>query len=137
MKKLLFILVIGIGFYSCKKTNREKNIPIFEINEAKQSLTFSLYNTTQLELKNITIGLPDTVFVYDLLQKESQTKLENIKSTYRYGFVRFYDKNNQKYFFQADDYVGEKLFTNGEMKFIIESIDTVNHKFNLEHIYKD
>jgi len=69
---------------------------------------------------------------YKRLKKNTQTEWTNIESAYYYGFVRFYDKANRKYYVQPIDYVGEKLYKKGEMKFIIKDIDTIKQIFELD-----
>ena len=88
-------------------------------------------------MNNITVGLPDTVLTYKGLEKNTQTEWTNVKSAYHYGFVRFYDIKNRKYYIQPIDYVGETPFEKGELKFIIKEIDSINQWFELDFEYKN
>ncbi|MFH4966532.1 hypothetical protein V8G69_16140 [Gaetbulibacter sp. M235] len=140
MKKTLFILILGLSFYNCKKELKNQNEKVeikAEKSETKKELKFSLYNSTEFELRNITVGLPDTSLTYDKLEKQSQTEWTNVKSAYHYGFVRFYDIKNRKYYIQPIDYVGETPFEKGELKFIIKEIDSINQWFELDFEYKN
>lgn len=137
MKKSLIILILGLSFYCCKKELKNQVKTGNEIPAIRKELRFSLYNSTEFELKDITVGLPDTVLIYDRLKKKSQTEWINIESAYDYGFIRFYDSKNRKYYVQPIDYVGEKLHKRGEMKFIIKSIDTLEQFFELDGDYKN
>ena len=132
MKKTLFILILGITLCSCKKDLKNHVKADIEKSEIKQELLFSLYNSTEFELNNIKVGLPDRVLTYSLLEKKTQTEWTKIKSAYSYGIVRFYDKKNREYYVQPFDYVGEKLYKNGEMKFIIKEIDTIQQIFEFD-----
>jgi hypothetical protein len=137
MKKPLIILILGLSFYCCKKELKNQVKAGNEKPEIRKELRFSLYNSTEFELKDITVGLPDTVLTYNRLEKHSQTEWINIESAYNYGFVRFYDGKNRKYYVQPIDYAGEKLYKTGEMKFIIKSIDTLEQFFELDGDYKN
>lgn len=108
-----------------------------EKREFTKDLKFSLYNSTEFDLKNLTIGLPDTVLTYVMLEKKSQTNWINVPSAYHYCFVRFYDGKNRKYFVQPIDYVGETPFEKGELKFIVKLIDTTNQSFELGFDYQE
>jgi hypothetical protein len=134
MKKIIYILILGISFLSCKKELKKENS---SETETKMELKFCFFNATDYDLKNITIGLPDTTLVYDRIEKYSKTDWINVKSAYYYGFIRFYDKNGRKYLYRPIDYVGEKLYEKGEMKFIIKSIDSTKTDFEFESIYPE
>lgn len=108
-----------------------------EKNEANKELRFSLYNPTEFELRDITVGLPDTVLTYQNLKKQTQTEWVKVKSAYHYGFVRFFDSDNRKYYIQPIDYVGETPFEKGHLKFIIKSIDSINQEFEFHYEYKN
>jgi len=140
MKKIQILLIFGLLLYSCKK-NVEKQVESGEMkadkNESKKDLKFRLYNSTDFELKDVTVGLPDTVLTYDMLEKGSQTEWTNVKSAYHYGFIRFFDIKNRKYFIQPIDYVGETPYEKGEMKFIVKSIDTSDQSFELDFDYRN
>ena len=103
----------------------------------EKDLKFSLYNSTDFDLKNVTIGLPDTVLTYAVLEKESQTDWANVQSAYHYGFVRFFDLEGRKYYIQPIDYVGETPYKKGEMKFIVKLIDTTDQTFELDFDYRN
>ena len=140
MKKALLILILGLSFFNCKKELKNQNERIdikVQENGTKKELRFSLENPTQFELKDITIGLPDTALTYKELAKKSLTELTNVQSAYHYGFVRFFDSENRKYFVQPIDYVGETPFKKGELKFIIKSIDSTIQEFELCFEYKN
>ena len=140
MKKALLILILGLSFFNCKKELKNQNERIdikVQENGTKKELRFSLENPTQFELKDITIGLPDTALTYKELAKKSQTEWTNVQSAYHYGFVRFFDSENRKYFVQPIDYVGETPFKKGELKFIIKSIDSTIQEFELCFEYKN
>ncbi|WP_282124764.1 hypothetical protein [Algibacter mikhailovii] len=140
MNKILFILILGLSLYNCKKELKNQNEKVeikAEKSETKKELKFSLYNSTEFELRNITVGLPDTSLTYDKLEKQSQLEWINVKSAYHYGFVRFYDIKNRKYYIQPIDYVGETPFEKGELKFIIKEIDSINQWFELDFEYKN
>jgi hypothetical protein len=107
-----------------------------EITEPKKDLKFSLYNSTDFDLKNVTIGLPDTVLTYAVLKKESQTDWTNVQSAYHYGLVRFFDWKDRKYYIQPIDYVGETSYGKGEMKYIVKLIDTTDQSFELDFDYQ-
>ncbi|WP_141878111.1 hypothetical protein [Gramella sp. Hel_I_59] len=107
-----------------------------EIIEVRKDLKFSLNNSTNFDLKNVTIGLPDTVLTYEVVKKQSQTVWVNVPSAYHYGFVRFFDWKDRKYYIQPIDYVGETSYKKGEMKFVIKSIDTLNQNFELDFDYR-
>tara|TARA_R110000744_G_scaffold57817_1_gene121114 strand:+ start:112 stop:537 length:426 start_codon:yes stop_codon:yes gene_type:complete len=140
MKKILFILILGLSFYNCKRELKNQNEKVeikTEKIESEKELKFCLYNPTEFELRNITVGLPDTALTYHKLEKQSQTEWTNVKSAYHYGFVRFYDIKNRKYYIQPIDYVGETPFEKGELKFIIKEIDSTNQWFELDFEYKN
>ncbi len=133
-------MILGLFFYNCKKELKNQNGKIeieAEKSEPEKELKFSLYNSTEFELRNITVGLPDTALTYQKLEKLSQTELTTVKSAYHYGFVRFYDIKNRKYYIQPIDYVGETPFEKGELKFIIKEIDSINQWFELDFEYKN
>jgi len=136
MKKTLIILILGLSFFNCKQVIKSKNKVDIEKPAIKKELRFCLKNSSQFDLKDITVGLPDTVLIYKQLKKQSQTNWVSIESAYHYGFVRFYDEHNQKYYIQPIDYVGETLFKKGTLKFIVKSIDTIEHSFELDSDYK-
>ncbi len=140
MKKTILIFILGLSFYSCKKELKNQNQK-FEIkaekSEIKKKLKFSLYNPTEFELRNITVGLPDTVLTFQKVEKQSQTEWTNVKTAYHYGFVRFYDTKNRKYYIQPIDYIGETPFEKGKLKFIIKEIDSINQWFKLDFEYKN
>ncbi len=131
MKNAFLILILAITLCSCKNDLKNQVKADIEKTEIKKELRFSLYNSTELELNNLTVQLPDTVLTYKRLKKNTQTEWTNVESAYYYGFVRFYDSANRKYYIQPIDYVGEKLFKKGEMKFIIKDIDTLKQIFEL------
>jgi len=140
MKKTLLILILGLSFYTCKKELKNQNEKIEikeEKSETKKELRFSLYNSSEFELRDITVGLPDTALTYQKLEKQSQTEWTNVKSAYHYGFVRFYDIKNRKYYIQPIDYVGETPYEIGELKFLIKEIDSINQWFELDFEYKN
>lgn len=132
MKKILYLFCLTLSFYSCKSSHKKENSK----PESKKELKFSVSNSTKFELKNITIGLPDTLLLFTELKEHSKTKWINIKSAYSYGFVRFYDIKKRKYYIQPIDYAGEELHKKGKLKFIIKSIDTINKVFLLNSDYK-
>ncbi|NVK09855.1 MAG: hypothetical protein HWD89_12455 [Tenacibaculum sp.] len=137
MKKTAILLFLGVFLYNCKKNLRNEINDNIEKATVKKELQFCLYNSTKFQLNNITIGLPDTSLTYKLLDKYNQTKWVNIKSAYHYGFVRFFDKKNRKYYIQPIDYVGETLLEKGQLKFIIKSVDSTNKSFELDSDYKN
>ena len=130
-------MILAITLCSCKKDSKNQVKADIENTKIKKELRFSLYNSTEFELNNITVGLPDTVLTYKRLEKNTQTEWTNVKSAYHYGFVRFYDIKNRKYYIQPIDYVGETPFEKGELKFIIKEIDSINQWFELDFEYKN
>tara|TARA_R110002051_G_scaffold2323_2_gene12262 strand:- start:1 stop:417 length:417 start_codon:yes stop_codon:yes gene_type:complete len=137
MKNALLLLILAITLCSCKNDSKNQVETDIENTKIKKELRFSLYNSTEFELNNITVGLPDTVLTYKRLEKNTQTEWTNVKSAYHYGFVRFYDIKNRKYYIQPIDYVGETPFEKGELKFIIKEIDSINQWFELDFEYKN
>lgn len=115
-----------------KADKAEEKIP-----EPKKELKFSLSNSTDFDLKNLTIGLPDTVLTYAVLEKKSQTDWTNVQSAYHYGFVRFFDWKDRKYCIQPIDYVGETAYKKGEIKYIVKLIDTTDQSFELDFDYQN
>ena len=105
-------------------------------NKPKKKLTFSIENSTEHELKNLTIGLYDTILKIDFLARNSNSKPSLIKLMYPYNLINFTDIHNRKYHFQPIDNVGEELIKYGDFKYVIESIDTINQKFNFRIDYK-
>ncbi|MFD0975411.1 hypothetical protein [Salinimicrobium gaetbulicola] len=144
MKKIHLILIIGLLFCSCKMEMKEDaengelkvDTTETEKTEPKKDLKFSLYNSTDFALKDVTIGLPDTVLTYAVLEKESQTDWTKVRSAYHYGFVRFFDWKDRKYYIQPIDYVGETAFKKGELKYIVKLIDTTDQSFELDFDYQ-
>ena len=130
-------MILAITLCSCKNDSKNQVETDIENTKIKKELRFSLYNSTEFELNNITVGLPDTVLTYKRLEKNTQTEWTNVKSAYHYGFVRFYDIKNRKYYIQPIDYVGETPFEKGELKFIIKEIDSINQWFELDFEYKN
>ena len=137
MKNALLLLILAITLCSCKNDSKNQVEADIENTKIKKELRFSLYNSTEFELNNITVGLPDTVLTYKRLEKNTQTEWTNVKSAYHYGFVRFYDIKNRKYYIQPIDYVRETPFEKGELKFIIKEIDSINQWFELDFEYKN
>ncbi len=134
--KWTLLIIIGITLFNCKSDTKNKGNNVSKVIENKKELKFAIKNSSDYDLKDLTIGLPDTVLTYKNLEKHSQTELVRIESAYHYGFVRFYDTDNRKYYVQPIDYVGEKLYKNGEMIFIIEDVDRVKRNFELNSNYK-
>lgn len=128
-------MILGFLLFGCKKDLKNQVKVDDEKTEINKELRFSLYNSSEFDLKDITVGLPDTTLTYSQLEKHSKTEWTNIESAYHYGFVRFYDTENRKYYVQPIDYVGEKLYKKGDMKFIIKSIDTLGQFFELDSDY--
>jgi hypothetical protein len=89
----------------------------------KAQLQFSLKNATDISIKDIEVGLPDTTLHFSSLNNMSKTDWVNVKSAYRYGYLKFKDNQDRTYKCQPIDYVGEKLYKNGYMTFIIKTID--------------
>lgn len=136
----LFIVFGIITSYGVIKNlgNQDKDIESQkEYIEKNKNLRFKLYNQSEYKLENVTIGLPDTVLIYPYLDRQTQTNWTYVKSAYHYGFVRFFDTKGNKYFIQPVDYVGEKAFENGDLIFIVKSIDSVNKIFELDFDYKN
>ncbi|MBW8242071.1 hypothetical protein K1F50_04615 [Muricauda oceani] len=131
----------GMQFHFVTKKNEKKfQLPIiydFSHIDDNEFLKFKLHNQSEFELKNITIGLPDTVLTYDYLGTRAQTEWTNVKSAFHYGFVRFFDVKDRKYFIQPIDYMGEKAFEKGELTYVIKNIDSINQAFELDFDYKN
>lgn len=87
MKKFFYLFYFASTLYCCNPKNKRGVIN----SKTKKELKFSINNSTKFELKNITIGLPDTLLFFSELKQNSKTKWINIKNAYNYGFVRFYD----------------------------------------------
>ena len=99
--------------------------------EPNKRLKFSLKNATDIAIKDIVVGLPDTTLHYSKLNAKSSTGWVNTKSAYSYGYLKFKDLHNKEYIVQPEDYVGETLYKNGYMTFIIESLDSVKRRVQL------
>ena len=74
MKNALLILILTITLCSCKNDLKNQAKAVIEKPEIKKELLFSIYNSTEFELKDITVGLPDTVLTFNRLEKHSQTE---------------------------------------------------------------
>ncbi|WP_228236265.1 hypothetical protein [Allomuricauda sp. M10] len=135
MTKLYLALFIAMIFCSCKQKPPSKEY-VNPVGIQKDSiLEFCLFNATDFDLNNITIGLPDTVLTYKKVEKYSRTEWIKVGTAYNYGFVRFFDIKNRKYYHQPIDYVGETLWKKGKMKFIVKSVDSINGYFDMVSIY--
>lgn len=118
-KGLIFLPLILILFISCDNSYEDKG------------LQFSLKNQTSIDIKDIKVLLPDTLLEFEALKSNSFTKTINVSSAYRYGFLEFKDKNNTRYTFNPTDFVGEELYTEGNITFVIIKIDTATKWVNL------
>ncbi|WP_127142265.1 hypothetical protein [Flagellimonas marinaquae] len=136
---ILFGIIGAIRLFIPSHINKgnENNQTIENQIKATRSLKFSLKNTSEFDLKDITIGLPDTALTYNFLAKNTQTEWTHVKSAFHYGFVRFFDTKNRKYFIQPIDYMGEKAFEKGELTYVIKNIDSINQAFELDFDYMD
>lgn len=129
------ILIAAIGIFKPNQNAILKESKS-KIKEYK-NLRFKIENQSEFGIKNITIGLPDTVLTYEFLGKQTQTEWTHVKSAFHYGFVRFFDFKDRKYFIQPIDYMGEKAFEKGELTYVIKNIDSINQAFELHFDYKD
>ena len=107
MRKIFLALITAFLFGCC----------------CKAQLKFSLKNATDISIKDIEVGLPDTTLHFKTLDGMSKTDWVNVKSAYSYGYVKFKDNQDRTYTWEPIDYVGEKLYANGYMTFIIKTID--------------
>ena len=133
--KQLFILYIFTILSSCSSGQQEdksKNTRTNNENENLFPLAFSLKNATNILIKEIKVGLPDTTLYFTKLNPKTQTDLIKIKSAYSYGYIKFKDQNDSTYILRPIDYVGETLYKNGRMTFIIKSVDPINKHISLD-----
>jgi antitoxin component YwqK of YwqJK toxin-antitoxin module len=116
--KALLILVLALCV-ACNNTT--KQIPV--IIKTDKNLRFSLENDTKIPIKNIKVGLADTTLYFSSLNAMSKTEWIYVKSSYRYGYIKFFDYNDSIYEWRPKDYMGETLYNNGCMTFVFHMVN--------------
>ncbi len=106
------------------------------VSTKSRELSFSLKNETDVFLREIKVGLPDTILMYEKLHPNSTTNKILVKCAYSYGYIEFKDNLDSTYMFFPIDYSSEKLYTLGKMTHTIKSIDPIEKEvkfdFNFE-----
>lgn len=86
---------------------------------------------------DVTAGLHDTTLVFPEILAKTQTQRTPVCASYSAGYLKFKDNKQREYTFRPIDHVGEKLYTDGYMTFIIEYIDTITRQGRGGFSYKE
>jgi hypothetical protein len=82
-------------------------------------LKFAITNQLDTEIRNVEIRLPDTTLFYASVKSKTLTPWVKVSRAYSYAYIKFVNQHDSEIVFIPVDYVGEKLYKNGYMQYIV------------------